>query len=168
MSSVFLCLLVALLLCVVHCEEINSEVNNSTSLKKNFIYYSIQFHYILGQTPPPPLTGNLGGTKADKVALFEKYLNAGKPEQKAAYRDDNPILRPIHIHFNKTVQTQINGYAIHRVMLTSSDENCDRKAAESADAIMQKAFDDTVECLMQFRNRVRAEVNPDITDITEV
>lgn len=110
----------------------------------------------------------MGGTKADKIALFEKYLNAGKPEQKAAYRDDNPIFREINIHFNKTVQTQINGYAIHKVMLISSDKECDNQAVEKADAIMQKSFDDTVECFIQFRHRIRAEVKSDISDIREV
>lgn len=120
------------------------------------------------KTPAPPVTGNLGGTKADKVALFEKYLNAGKPDQTAAYCDDNPILREILKHFNKTVQTQVNGYAVHKAMLISSDQNCDVKAMEKADSVMQKAFDDTVECLIQFRQRIRSEVKSDVTDIREV
>lgn len=110
----------------------------------------------------------MGGTKADRVALFEQFLNAGKPEQIAAYRDDNPILKEILKVFNKTIQTQVNGYAVHKSMLTSSDNECDRKALEKADAIMKKAFDGTTECLIQFRHRVRTEVSSSIMDIREV
>lgn len=114
------------------------------------------------------MTGNLGGTKSNKIALFEEYLNAGKPEQITAYRDDNPILREVLKEFNKTMQTQVNGYAVHKAMLISDDENCDRKAVDRANLIMQKAFDDTVECLIQFRQRVRSEIKSNITDIREV
>lgn len=114
------------------------------------------------------MTGDLSGTKADKVALFEKYLNAGKPEQTAAYFDENPILKLVLKEFNKTVQTQVNGYAVHKSMLISPDKECDRIAEEKADKIMQKTFDDTVECLIQFRQRVRSEVQPELTDIREV
>lgn len=100
--------------------------------------------------------------------MFEQYLNAGKPEQIAAYRDDNPILREVLVAFNKTIQTQINGYSAHKAMLISSDKECDRKAVEKADTTMQKAFDETVECLIQFRHRVRSEVTPSITNIRDV
>lgn len=114
------------------------------------------------------MTGNLGGTKADKVALFQQYLNAGRPEQIAAYRDDNPVLKEVLKVYNQTVQTQVNGYAVHKSMLTSNDTECDRKAVEKANAIMQKAFDDTTECLIRFRHRVRSEVEPNIKSIKEV
>lgn len=114
------------------------------------------------------MTGDLGGTKADKIALFEQYLNAGKPEQTVAYRDDNPILKEVLKEFNKTMQTQVNGYAVHKAMLISDEKNCDRKAIDKANLIMQKAFDDTVECLIQFRQRVRFEIEPQITNIREV
>lgn len=100
--------------------------------------------------------------------MFEEYLNAGKPEQIAAYRDDNPILKEVLKEFNKTMQTQINGYAVHKAMLISKAKDCDSKAIDRANAIMKKAFDDTVECLIVFRGRVRSEVKPDITDIREV
>lgn len=114
------------------------------------------------------MTGNLGGTKSDRIALFEHYLNAGKPEQIAAYRDDNPILREVILAYNKTVQTLINGYSVHKAMLISNDNECDRKAVEKADATMQKAFDDTTECLIQFRHRVRSIVPSEITRIIDV
>lgn len=114
------------------------------------------------------MTGNLGGTKTDKVTLFQQYLNAGKPEQITAYRDDNPVLKEVLKVYNQTVQTQVNGYAVHKSMLTSNDAECDRKAVENADAIMQKAFDDTTECLIHFRLRVRSEVKPDIKNIRDV
>lgn len=114
------------------------------------------------------MTGDLGGTRSDRIALFEEYLNAGKPEQTAAYRDDNPILREVLKEFNKTMQTQVNGYAVHKSMLISDQKDCDSKAVDRANSIMQKAFDDTVECLIQFRHRVRAEVKADITSIKDV
>ncbi|XP_031624113.1 uncharacterized protein LOC116341290 [Contarinia nasturtii] len=119
-------------------------------------------------TPPAPVTGNLTGTRADKVALFEKYLLCGKPEQTAAYFDDNPLLREVLKEFNKTAQTQVNGYAAHKSMLISTDKECDRIAQEKADTFMQKTFDDTVECLILFRHRVRSEVQPELTNIREV
>lgn len=124
--------------------------------------------FYLNQTPAPPVTGNLSGTKSDKIALFEEYLNAGKPEQTFAYRDDNPILREVLKEFNKTMQTQVNGYAVHKSMLISDEKDCDRKAIDRANSIMQKAFDDTVDCLIQFRQRVRSEIKPNITNIREV
>lgn len=102
------------------------------------------------------------------MALFEKYLNNGRPEQIAAYRDDNPILKEVLKVFNKTIETQVLGYTAHKAMLVSNDTECDRKAMEKADAIMQKAFDDTTECLISFRQRVRAEVSPSIKNIREV
>lgn len=110
----------------------------------------------------------MGGTKADRVALFEEFLYAGKPEQIAAYRDDNPILKEVLKVFNKTIQTQVNGYAVHKSFLTSDDIECDRKAIVNADKIMKKAFDDTTECLIVFRHKVRSEVSSDIMDIREV
>lgn len=116
----------------------------------------------------PPVTGNLGGTKANKVALFEQYLIAGTSEQTAAYFDDNPILKEVLREFNKTVQTQVNGYAVHKAMLISEDSDCDDIAKAKADTIMQKTFDDTVQCLIKFRHRVRTEVDPTIDNIREV
>lgn len=118
--------------------------------------------------PPPPIAADFGGTKADSLALFEKYLNNGRPEQIAAYRDDNPILMEVLKVFNKTIETQVLGYTAHKAMLVSNDTECDRKANEKADAIMQQAFDDTTECLISFRQRVRTEVNPSIKNIREV
>lgn len=112
--------------------------------------------------------GDLGGTKAERVALFEQFLNAGKPEQIVAYRDDNPILKEVLKVFNKTIQTQVNGYAAHKSMLISSDKECDSKAIEKAKTIMDKQFDGTTECLITFRHRVRAEVSSSITDIRDV
>lgn len=70
--------------------------------------------------------------------------------------------------FNKTIQTQVRGYVAHKAMLVSNDTECDRIANEKADAIMQRAFDDTTDCLISFRQRVRAEVSPSITKIREV
>ncbi|XP_055295746.1 uncharacterized protein LOC129565197 [Sitodiplosis mosellana] len=119
-------------------------------------------------TPAPPVTGNLGGTKSDRIALFEEYLNAGKPEQTTAYRDDNPILKEVLKEFNKTMQTQVNGYAVHKAMLISDQKDCDSKAVDRANSIMQKAFDDTVECLILFRHRIRSEIKAEITNIREV
>lgn len=123
---------------------------------------------IFFQTPAPPIAGNFGGTRADRNALFEKYLNAGKPEQIAAYRDDNPVLREVQREFNKTMQTIVDGYAVHKAMLFSDKKDCDRSAENRADSIMQKAFDDTVQCLIVFRHRVRTEVKPEITSIKDV
>lgn len=102
------------------------------------------------------------------MALFEEFLNSGKPDQISAYRDDNPILKEVLKVFNKTIQTQVNGYAVHKAFLTSNDKDCDRKAIEKADMIMKKAFDDTTECLIEFRHKVRSEVSSDILDIREV
>lgn len=118
--------------------------------------------------PPPPIAADFGGTKADSLALFEKFLNNGKPEQIAAYRDDNPVLMEVLKVFNKTVQTQVRGYMAHKAMLVSNDTECDRSASEKADSIMQHAFDETTECLISFRQRVRAEVNSSIKNIREV
>lgn len=95
-------------------------------------------------------------------------LNNGKPEQMAAYRDDNPVLMEVLKVFNKTIQTQVRGYVAHNAMLISNDTQCDRSAIEKADTIMQNAFDDTTECVISFRQRVRAEVNPSIKNIREV
>lgn len=95
-------------------------------------------------------------------------MNNGKPEQIAAYRDDNPILMEVLKVFNKTVQTQVRGYMAHKAMLISNDTECDRNASEKADGIMQRAFDDTTECLITFRQRVRSEVNSSIKNIREV
>lgn len=102
------------------------------------------------------------------MALFEKFLNNGRPEQIAAYRDDNPILMEVLKVFNKTIQTQVLGYTAHKAMLVSNDTECDRNAIEKADKIMQQAFDNTTECLITFRQRVRTEVNPSIINIREV
>lgn len=110
----------------------------------------------------------VGITKAELIALFEEYLNIGKPEQMAAYRDDNPILKEVLKVFNKTIQTYINGLVAQKSMLNSNDKECDRKAIEKANDIMKKAFDGTTECLIIFRQRIRAEVNSTITDIREV
>lgn len=123
------------------------------------------------QLPPPPplpIAADLGGTKADTLILFEKFLNNGKPEQIAAYRDDNPILMEVLKVFNKTIQTQIRGYLAHKAMLISNDTECDQTAVTKADTIMQSAFDDTTECVITFRQRVRAEVSPSIKNIREV
>lgn len=110
----------------------------------------------------------MGGTKAENIALFHQFLDAGKPEQIAAYRDDNPILKEVLKVFNQTVQTQVIGYAVHKSILTSNDKECDRIALEKADAIMKKAFGDTCECLITFRLKVRSQVNPSIMDIRQV
>lgn len=110
----------------------------------------------------------MGGTKADRVALFQEFLNKANPEQTAAIHDDSPILIEIHKAFNKTLQTVVNGFAAQKSMLSSSDKECDRKANEKADIIMKKAFDEICEYLIQFRHRVRAEVDSAITDIREV
>lgn len=111
---------------------------------------------------------NLGGSTADRMALFEKFLNAGRPEQIVAYRDDNPIMREVLKVYNKTIQTHVDGYVAHKATLVSSDKECDRKAIDEADTIMQKAFDDTTDCLIEFRQRIRAEVSSSIMDIREV
>lgn len=95
-------------------------------------------------------------------------MNNGRPEQITAYRDDNPVLMEVLKVFNKTIETQVLGYSAHKAMLVSNDTECDRSAIEKADAIMQHAFDDTTECLISFRQRVRAEVNPSIKNIREV
>lgn len=95
-------------------------------------------------------------------------MNNGNPEQIAAYRDDNPVLIEVLKVFNKTIQTQVRGYMAHKAMLVSNDTVCDRNASEKADSIMQRAFDDTTECLIAFRQRVRSEVNPSIKNIREV
>lgn len=95
-------------------------------------------------------------------------MNNGRPEQIAAYRDDNPVLMEVLKVFNKTIETQVLGFTAHKAMLVSNDSECDRNAIEKADAIMQQAFDDTTECLISFRQRVRAEVNPSIKNIREV
>lgn len=100
--------------------------------------------------------------------MFEKYLNNGRPEQIAAYRDGNPVLMEVLKVYNKTIETQVLGFTAHKAMLVSNDSECDRNAIEKADAIMQQAFDDTTECLISFRQRVRAEVNPSIKNIREV
>ena len=100
--------------------------------------------------------------------MFEKYLNAGNPEQIAAYRDDNPVLREVQQAFNKTMQTIVDGYAVHKAMLVSDQKDCDRRAEDRANSIMQKAFDDTTQCLIVFRHRVRAEVKSEITSIKDV
>lgn len=104
----------------------------------------------------------------EKITLFESFLNAGKPEQMAAYRDDNPVMKEVLKAFNKTVQTQVNGYSAHTAMLISNDQECDRLAKEKADAIMKKAFEETVTCLVTFRQRIRSEVETNITDIRDV
>lgn len=126
------------------------------------------FFFLFLKTTAPPIAGNFGGTRADRIALFEKYLNAGKPEQIAAFCDDNPVLREVQKEFNKTMQTIVDGYAVHKAMLVSDQKDCDRKAVDRADSIMQKAFDDTVQCLIVFRHRVRTEVKPEITSIKDV
>lgn len=95
-------------------------------------------------------------------------MNNGRPEQIAAYRDDNPILMEVLKVFNKTIQTQVLGYTAHKAMLVSNDTECNRNAIENADKIMQQAFDNTTECLITFRQRVRTEVNPSIINIREV
>lgn len=110
----------------------------------------------------------MGGTKSDRIALFLEFLNNGTLEQKAAYNDDSPIGREVHKEFNKTLQAIVNGYSVHKAMLSSSNEECDHTAAEKADVIMKKAFDDICEYLIQFRQRVRSEVKSDITDIRDV
>lgn len=110
----------------------------------------------------------MGGSKADSLALFEKFLNNGKPDQIAAYRDPNPVLMEVLKVFNSTVHTHVRGYAAHKAMLVSNDTECDRIANEKADAIMQQAFDDTTDCLISFRQRVRAEISPSIMKIREV
>lgn len=95
-------------------------------------------------------------------------MNNGKPEQIATYRDGNPILMEVLKVYNKTVQTQVRGYMVHKAMLISNDTECNRSATKNADEIMQRAFDDTTACLVQFRQRVRAEVNSSIKNIREV
>lgn len=110
----------------------------------------------------------MGGTKSDRIALFLEFLNNGTPEQKAAYNDESPIGREVHKEFNKTLQAIVNGYSVHKSMLSSSNEECDHTADEKADVIMKKAFDDICEYLIQFRQRVRSEVKSDITDIRDV
>lgn len=74
------------------------------------------------------------------MALFEKFLNNGNPEQQSAYRDDNPVLMEVLKEFNKTIHTQVRGYTAHKAMLISNDSECDRIANEKAGAIMQQAF----------------------------
>lgn len=110
----------------------------------------------------------MGGTKADRIDFFEKYLETGTEEQKAVYQDKNPVLKEVQKVFNTTLLTEINGYLVHKSMLSSPDQECDRKYAEKADEILRGAFDRTVECLTQFRQRVRTEVDSSIEDIRDV
>lgn len=53
-------------------------------------------------------------------------------------------------------------------VLISNDTECDQNANTGATEIMQRAFDDTTECLISFRQRVRTEVNSSIKNIREV
>lgn len=114
------------------------------------------------------MSGDFGGSRADRFLYFEKYLETGTKDQQAVYRDDNPLMREVVKAFNSTVFTQINGYLAHKSMLVSSDKECDRVAAEKSEQAMRAAFDTTVACLAVFRQRVRSEVSPNITEIVDV
>lgn len=100
--------------------------------------------------------------------MFQEFKNKATEEQKAAFNDDNPVLKEVYKEFNKTLQAIVNGYSVHKAMLSSSNKECDHAAAEKADIIMKKAFDDICEYLIQFRQRVRSEVESNITDIRDV
>lgn len=95
-------------------------------------------------------------------------METGTADQQTIYRDDNPLLREVIKAFNSTVFTQINGYLAHQSMLASIDKECDRRAMENSERFMQQAFNSSVACLAEFRQRVRSEVDKNITDIIDV
>lgn len=64
--------------------------------------------------------------------------------------------------------TQVTGYLVHKAMLSSPNMKCDVIAIEKADKIIAEAFDETVDCMAQFRQRVRTEVQSDVTNIGDV
>lgn len=121
------------------------------------------------QTPSPPSSGDLGGTKFERIAFFEQALKTGPPEQQNVYRDDSSILKEVRKFFNQTLMVLVSGYFVNRSMLSSSNNiECDRKAKEKCDEIFRESFNETVACFVQFHQRVRSEVDSSITDISEV
>lgn len=65
--------------------------------------------------------------------------------------------------------TQVSGYFVQRSMLSSgNNKECDRKAKEKCDGILRESFDETFACFAQFHGRVRSEVDPSITHISDV
>lgn len=118
--------------------------------------------------PPPPVSGDFGGSSVERFLFYEKYLGTGTRDQQAVYRDDNPLLREVIKAFNTTVFTQIRGYLAHKSMLVSNDIRCDQAALENADRLMRTAFNKSVTCLAEFRQRVRTEVSKEFTEISEV
>lgn len=111
----------------------------------------------------------MDGTKSERIAFFEKILETGTVEQKRVYQDDNPIIKEVQKFFNQTLLTQINGFYVHRSMLSSdNNDECDRKAKQRCNEILRESFNETVACFAQFHQRLRFAVDSSITEISMV
>lgn len=116
---------------------------------------------------PPPIHGNFGGNKRERAEVLEKLLQAATPEQKAIFGDKNPALYEGVKAFKMTMSTQSQTYAILKASISSNKPECDSMAHRRADEIINKARDDTINCLATYRTDLQAE-KPGIEDLRDV
>lgn len=105
----------------------------------------------------PVLNSDFAGNITHRENLVQKQLEGLSAAQSEAVRDRNPLLYEAMKEFNRTMLVQAHAYALLLSSIGTGKDQCDNVAKQTAEELIKKNRDQTVACLITYRNEVLKE-----------
>lgn len=105
----------------------------------------------------PVLNNEFAGNEMVRKNLIEKLFENLSPVQSETVRDTNTLLFEAMKEFNKTMLVEVHAYSLLLSSVGTGKEQCDCEAKQKAEEIIRKNLEETIACLITYRNQALKE-----------
>lgn len=105
----------------------------------------------------PVLNSEFAGNKTYRENMVETLFKDLTLEQREAVRDTNTLLFEAMKEFNKTMLVEVHACSLLLSATGTGKEECDIVAQRKAEDILRKRRDETIACLITYRNEALKE-----------